>query len=646
MIRILGILFLILYMGYMYFIGGAFTNKQGSYATQFFIGYMIFSACVAVGGIIIQVLNLSWWIFVLYLAAVFGGLGFVAIGMMATNHIPIIRPNKIRDFFSSQWFMLVIALFLTILSVSHLLWIWGNNASDDGYYLSLVGTLPYSPNTFHTAPSTGFPTTLQGMGSYIINTIYTEYSVYSFFTGIKAPLFCRIYMSFFNYFLFNASIVALAEKVFQQTKMQIKENMLQYACAIMLLFGFTMGFMNAYNILHVYDNWQFNTAMYYGSSIVRCMSILWVLVPFFSSDRVELRHILYVAGIAVALLSKSTIALPLMIIVPTAYLFVFWIMSKNPSNYVLAALLAIGYLTVSIFLGNQDSMQERVMEYFAYVKTSILLIPCLIPFIGSFLTRNKYIIRYNITLLVILALMVLNPINNLFEVSCVIGFVGARALACFAYTFVLTCFIYTLMGVYYIARVDSLRKGLVLTVSGLLVVYLPLSDNTNYAEFFSKFVILHQNPDCMPASTSALGEVMEERYHETGQMNIVAMIQESRPNGMLHDIAASIRCVTPHTISLSAVPRFGADQSGEYQSYTKDVQNSFNYFIGNPVDDTYNVLYNDLDLVRCNMIITNSETGLTGVNYAPFLARSGFELYRVIEDPDANIQYFVYTRNI
>ena len=242
--------------------------------------------------------------------------------------------------------------------------------------------------------------------------------------------------------------------------------------------------------------------------------------------------------------------------------------------------------------------------------------------------------------------MVVNPINNIFETASVINFVGARALATWSYTMVLTCFIYLVLGLFYIARNDLLRQGIIIAVSCLLLVYLPLSDNSKYSEFFNKLRILSHNPDCIPASTVALGDVLEERYQETGKMNVVSMVEGVEPNGILHYVAACIRSCSPHTITLSAVPRFGADNYGQYQAFTKETQNNFNYFIGNPVDDTYNVIANVLDETGCNVVVMNSLTGLNGYEYSPFLARSGFELYKVVEDPEANIQYFVFVRNI
>ena len=650
MIRIFGILFIVLYMAYMYFIGGAFTNKEGSYSYQFIVGYMIFSFCVALGGIFIQLLNLSWWIFVMYLVAVYGVLSFVAISVMAAKHTPIIQFSKLKDFFWQQRFLLIVSIFLTILAVSQIGMIWNDNTADDGYFISLVGSLPYSPNTFYTAPRTGFQVSLKALGPYIINTIYSEYSVYSFFTGIKAPLFCRLYMSFFNYFLYGSTIVVLTENVFKQFKFNINKNLYQYTTFIMLFFAFTQTFMGKYHLIDVYDNWQYNTAMFYGSSIVRMMSLLWIVIPIFNKNRISWREVIMMAGVGFVLISKSTIALPLIVIIPISYLLSFWIFSKHSYNWLIGFLFIIAYLTISILLGNFVDFNYNISAYWGNIKESILFIPCILIIIVSCLTRNKYIVRYNAALMIVLGLMVVSPLNNIFMKLSIYNFVAARALATWYYTALVTAAVYLVLGLFYITRNDKISTIIPILVSILISLYLPFSDNlggsTEYKPLLWRLNVLIDNPDCIPASTVALGNVLEERYHETGQMNVVTSLQITEPNGLPHYLCTMLRAVSPHSVSLSAAPIFGNSKDDMFQSFNSDSQNLLYYFIGNPTDDTYIPLENSLNDSNCNVIVTNTEVGLNGYPLSKFLYRSGFELYKVVEDPKANLQYFVYTRNV
>ena len=80
--------------------------------------------------------------------------------------------------------------------------------------------------------------------------------------------------------------------------------------------------MEVKEILYVQDSWQFNTAMYYASSIVRTMGILIILVHFIENNKISIRDILLVILISVVLVSKSTIALPIIFVTCVSYLVV------------------------------------------------------------------------------------------------------------------------------------------------------------------------------------------------------------------------------------------------------------------------------------------------------------------------------------
>ncbi len=640
----IGIVFLLIYILYMYFIGGAATNKQGSYPYQFIVGYLIYSFVLGLGGMFIQILNLPWALFAIYMVIVLFGLAILAVIKCMREGIQILDPTRILDFVRDQWFIVVVAIFLTIISRSNLLWLWGNNASDDGYYISLVGSLPYSD--FYTNPSTGIPMGLKGIGPYIINTIYTEYSVFALITQIQPTAFCRIYMAFFNYFMFGTCIASFAKFVLKQVYGEVKESVCQFAVGILLLFGIGMTYLDTHNILNVYDTWQFNTAMYYGSSIVRCMSIFFITLPFLDKDEITIPDVMKVAAIAVVLMTKSTIALPLVIVIPVAYILSFWLVSSNMLHKVFAAVTVLLYFAAGIVVGNHDTIHQFFISYFTLNRSSILLLPCIVLFASSFIYRNKYIIRLNVMMLIMMVLMVVGPFDNIFETASVLKFVAARAFTTWAYTFIIMNFVYLMVAFFYIVRVDILRKSAFGGVAALFAVQVLVSYNSSVESFFNKQKIVSQNPSAVPETTITLGEVLEQRYQETGAQNVALCIEGTEPNGYLHYPSTLLRAFSPHTVSLSATHRFGNQESGQYASFTADDQNNYNYFLGNPTDDTYNVIFPVMDTCKVNTVITNSEVGLNGYEYSTFLQRSGFTLYKIIADEDANLQYFVYVRNV
>ncbi|MGI6511047.1 MAG: hypothetical protein ACOX1W_01270 [Catenisphaera adipataccumulans] len=130
----------------------------------------------------------------------------------------------------------------------------------------------------------------------------------------------------------DAARTAFCEFVFRHTKAELRPDYFQFAAAILFLFGFAESFLYNNHLLILQDSWQFNTAMFYGSSIVRTMSIFMIVLPFLDRDQLTVRDVLTVGAIAVVLISKSSIALPLIIIVSLAYLICLWLFSFDKTK--------------------------------------------------------------------------------------------------------------------------------------------------------------------------------------------------------------------------------------------------------------------------------------------------------------------------
>lgn len=643
---VFGTLFTVIYAAYMYFVGGAFTKKQKSYPYQFVIGYLIFSFCVAVGGIIIQILNLPWMLFVLYLIMVFIGLALASVILYIHNDVPMISFSRIPEFFKNQWFLIFAALALILVYCTNLVWIWQNNSLDDGYYLSWVAALPYNTNGFFTQPSTGFIQDLKGMGSYIFNTTYTEYSVYVYFFHFTTSVFCRFFMGIFNYFLYGCCAASFCEFVVKQTHLEVKDNFYQYACGMLFLFGFAPSFLSNNNIINLPDLWQFNTAMFYGSSIVRTMGIFMLLLPFLEKTKISVKEILLVGGIGVALISKSSIALPIIVIVSISYLFAHWICSKDKLNFVFVGVGLILMFAVSLVLGNNQEMEEAVMTNFANNMKSIIFWPCVLFFATSFFYGSRNIIRYNLTLLFFLGFMVISPINNIFETASIYNFVANRAMITFIYTFVVSSYSYMILDILMFIRFQGIRKVLFIGMDTVLCVSMFLVSYSVHDGLISSYKVIYENPNIMPESTIKLGQALEQRYEETQIENVVICNESLKVNSLDHSLSVILRTVTPHSISLSATFRYGEDQKGAYQGFTEKQQQAFHDFMRLPNLDTYVVFSNIMNTYGVNcVVLTSDETGeLPIYYYDSYLASDGFTMYAQINDANTNVIHYVYCR--
>lgn len=636
-----GTLFLVLYMALMYIIGAGFTKKEGAYTRHFVIGYLIFSCFVGLGGVPIQILNLPWIIFAMYLLAVIVGLLVCSLLRLRAARIPLIDAGEMRVFFRSQWFVLVVALVLSYAMLANITYIWGNNSSDDGYYLSLVATLPYSPNNFYTNPASGLSSNLKHMASYLVNTIYTEYSVYVRLFGFKTTTFCRMYMSFFNYFLFGCCITTVAEMAMKNIGKVIRPHMYQFSCLILLLFGFPAVFLQNNHIFYVYDDWQFNTAMYYGSSIIRCLEIFLIVIPLMKEEELNSKHIMWLVGIAIALMSKSSIALPLLILVPIAYVISHFIFSGHFIKILLAGVTLFLFMALSIVMPQMDSAQKLITDYFSICLQSFLLLPSLLLFASSFLYQKKEVYRLNVMMILLFVFMMVPPFRKLFYIVSTVDFVAGRAVTTWIYTYLVLCTIYLLIDLYLFVRTKKYRTLIPITLSACLTIFM-FSRVGSLHDLGTFYTVIHANPQLIPNSTVELGEVMEQRYQETGVINRALVNEGAKPNDILHFPAGIIRTQTPHTVCLSAAVRFTAGVDG---SFGQEQQNAYYHFMVNPVEDTYAPFAQVCDTFDINTVVMQSDVGANSLEYQEYMDRIHFNLYDIVLDDDANVQYYVYVRD-
>ncbi|MGI6511046.1 MAG: hypothetical protein ACOX1W_01265 [Catenisphaera adipataccumulans] len=88
---------------------------------------------------------------------------------------------------------------------------------------------------------------------------------------------------------------------------------------------------------------------------------------------------------------------------------------------------------------------------------------------------------------------------------------------------------------------------------------LPFSVTTSVSNnLLDSYEIILENPNVMPESTIKLGEVLEMWHDQTGTQNVVVSSEGlNNVNGYKHSLGVMIRTVSPHSIALSAISRFG-----------------------------------------------------------------------------------------
>lgn len=436
-------------------------------------------------------------------------------------------------------------------------------------------------------------------------------------------------------------ITLVAEYFMRLLNVKVREYVPQFASWILLLFGLPSAFLESSHILFLQDDWQFNTAMFYGSSIVRCMGIFLLILPFLEKREIQPKDICIVIFMSFVLISKSTIALPLIILTTVAYLISYLVCNINLRNGLLAAVIILLYFLISLLLnGNHDAMQTTMDILYQNNIHSWLLIPSFILFITSFFYRNKNIIQFNITLVLIVLMMCLPIVRNVFYTFSFMNFVVGRAFTNWVYTYLCACSIYLLIDTYHFIHQENLRILIPTTASACLTIWL-FSRMGSLPALGSAFKTLYDNPLLTPASTVQIGKDLEDRYSETGKENVMLVTEAVKVNGWNHLITGSIRTESPHTMCLSAELRF---KTGDGYFKEED-QKRFYEFICAPDQSTWDPFSSILDKYHINMLVVQSDVGLNKVEYQPFMDQGGFLLYDIIKDDKADTLYYIYVRD-
>jgi len=211
--------------------------------------------------------------------------------------------------------------------------------------------------------------------SRLVNTFELTYGFFGDIFKISLTFFCRGTMVIHNYIIVFFTFKLFAEDF-------VKEDYSQFVITPMLLLLVPSGYFlyseNAFMRITMYDGWQFQTAIFYGSSIVRTIAIPVILI--YGKDlikRLEVKKVVFIGILYVTLISFSTIffthAIVLLIVfIIVKFIYYYQIQSEMESNKkwlgilgVVATLIIL--LTINNILGNLYVNHQVFIDYDAFI---------------------------------------------------------------------------------------------------------------------------------------------------------------------------------------------------------------------------------------------------------------------------------------
>lgn len=583
-----GFIYLFWILCLCYFLGTAITNKK-SFTTNFLIGYIGYSFVLAVGFIIIQFLGLPWIAALLYFILSILTMIIFIVYRAKKNEFKISK-DEIVNGFKNNYALFIIAFILLLLSFANVHIMWLNNHLDDGYYIGRISHLASYKNPYYY----NFPVGLDDQhvfNSYLFDVWELEASVYINILRMNVFVFCRVFLNVQNYFLLVVTVCEFTKQTVGKLNEEFKKYA-QWTPIILFIFTIIMVVATSFNLMALQDYWQFSSAMYLGSSIPRTMGILWVLLFFIDNDKITIKHILQLIVMSVALVSKSSIAIPIVFVAAIATLISVY------TQFNKKGFIAIGTLVLLVALGlllpNNDQTFAFVWDMYKSNFKSIVFLSFVLVYIFAFIVIRKPIVfRITEVLVLIIGFMLIPGLCNVYQTLSVYFFVSLRVLTCLFYTLYIAGFVFLLYGIFTLTS-QMLTKGFILLMSVLFLFMSCLSYYGTHKSMIYSMKVVMQNPRLVPNSIYELGQKLDKVSN--GEKLYTLMPQFVTTDTYLTSLAAIATSVSDDVISVSAIPRYAMSSVNKvYSKFTLDDQNVFENFNANKDQESFDELVPILD---------------------------------------------------
>lgn len=567
-----GIVYLILFVFLMTAFGKKITHKN--FSISLVSGYVVYICLCSLGGMIAQFFTLPWLYYKGFMIAL-----LLAIAFYSCYHIDF------KQYFDVSWMKAhlkqhivyyIMSFVFVVLGLLYIYYQWSNNLIDDAWYLGKIHMVPRVDNM----TTLYYPTGFHYPADYVrmVNTFEIELAFMSDVTGISASFFVKVIQSYFIYFLILQLFHILYTILLKAYKVKGTYT-IPCMMLVCLLFGWYFELLAGKEVLYMHDSWQFNTAIWFGSSTVRTMALMLLLVPFISEYKLTIKKFIGFIITCIFLLSRASQAIPAIYLAVACYICYTLFMLAKKKSYVYGIILAI-FIGMALIPRGVDLQPLKDVVYMIIKNniTSIALASCFLLLLLSFEYRAKQINRWNCFLLIMGVLIFIPRINTLFLKFCIYDFVVARTITLYLFTLIATSGCYLGYAMYRFLK--SPKK--VMLFYSLLSVYLiavPLSYIQQIFGLKHAVGVLMRNQELLPESTLRLSEHLSQ-YQTSLQTSLYVLAPAwVSLDGTVHALASMIRYEAPNIYSIGSIPRYsGMNEDNPYNGYTQTEQDVFEKF--------------------------------------------------------------------
>ena len=331
---ILSIVFLTVMFSQYILIGESvlsFANYEKTLGKRILMGFFLTFCVFGILSFLCVIAKVGWTVFFIICSVIFGVLDIGLCVLNFKKFSEYIKNFKFKFLWNGivdNWFLFVFVIVFTIFAISNQLPFYHMNY-DDAYYIGKVVNTIQTPMLLNENYFNGAILKNRIEFFRMISSYELSYAYLASLFHIYVPFFCRITMAFHNYVL-----TAIAYKLFASCFIQNKYT--QFAILPFFVFLIPFGYLYSGELrflsIRSYDLWQFQTAAFYGSSVVRNMAIPTIYVfsyPLF--EKMDIKKLMCIGSIFIALAYFSTIAiiyLVMLLVVLFILKFVYMIYSS------------------------------------------------------------------------------------------------------------------------------------------------------------------------------------------------------------------------------------------------------------------------------------------------------------------------------
>lgn len=331
--------------------------------------------CTFIIGFPSQMLHISWNLYFVIQSLFFCIIDIFLIYLKRKDIISFWKQFTLKkgvysfvDLVKNNWISVLFVILFSIISMANQLPVYQMNY-DDFYYIGKITNLVGSPHLLNEDYYSGALIVNNGLD--IVRTINTYELSYGFFSSvfhIDVTFFCRATMVVHNYIFFTLIYKELGSII-------IPRKYTQFALIPFFLFIIPQGYLHNTLFLGVipsirsYDLWQFQTAAFYGGSVVRMLSLPTLfLFSYPMLNRLDIKKICWIALLSFSFISFSTIFLQIFILFFIMIFFVFFItqlVHAIQSNNTRISLLSI----FSIFVIVAIMILTKGLDHLSFINT-------------------------------------------------------------------------------------------------------------------------------------------------------------------------------------------------------------------------------------------------------------------------------------